>query len=72
MPPSINEKLRELLDATNYDTALTLVQELWDLIHGVIPGFPPCVFTGMSYIEIQNWGSNTCAAIDWNSIGDQG
>lgn len=73
MPPSVTNKLRELANAEDLETALQLAQELWDLIHGLIPGFPPCIFTGMSFIELQNWGSNTCMAIDWDTaVGDGG
>jgi hypothetical protein len=70
VPPTVSNKLNQLAAATDIETALQLLHDLWDLIHGVIPGFPAWNWYGieeMSLAQAKNYGPTVCSGIDWPS-----
>jgi len=40
LPKPVIDKFNELAAALTRESALALAQELWDIVHNLIPGFP--------------------------------
>ena len=65
LPKSVTDKLLELADALDAETARALANQILGMIFITIPGFPTIDFSGWNLLDLQQWGAEVVPSYDW-------